>query len=710
MQNQHELQKEREYVALVQQVLYEVINQAEGSVSLQNEMVRDMLTRAWAELRLKPTALSPQELQQLSTEIDRYQTRANFSKERMVQSEEMLLQPFFARIDFLPDGNGEELQKVVIGLYSLSGPNGDLLVHDWRAPISGLYYDALPGPTSYLCPDGEIKGILTLKRQYRFENGKLTYFVDTDVSIEDNMLMDLLSASSSRHMQQIVSTIQREQNLAVRSEVVGVLSVSGGAGSGKTSVAMHRIAYLMYRFRDSMNSKRIVVLSPSDAFSKYISTILPSLGEENVQPQSMHHIVRQVLGRKCESPFEQVERLLTKPIELRKQSIVYKSSHQFIEFLDTFIRNFTEQGPEMEELAHEKRVLATKEELTKLYRKEYNTLTPALRLMRIQKLMEDRMNDWAMAMKKPYERALAGQYQGKQLQRATQMAYTHKLHPLKNQVNVLLRLRPVDLYALCMRAASQPLAQAAQENADANLIWWEDAPAIAYLWIRLGFHSPNNSIRHILLDEVQDYSPIALKLLKALYPHTQATLLGDPNQCTTPYMPPAEPQSWAVPFEPYPTEHVALQRCYRSTKQIAQLCNKILGKQAAIPFGRDGSMPVCDAFSSDKLAKTVAAWREQGLSVAVATRTQTRAKQLLKSIRKSELLEVGDSLSDAPAETVWISGYHLLKGLEFDGLIIVWDDVGLDDSERRRLYTACSRALHKLCILAPQPLLDKINA
>ncbi len=692
---QQELARERAYVAQVQQLLYEVIRRAEGSVSLQDETIRMMISDAWDELRLKPTALSPWDLEQLSAEIDRYQARADFSRERMARAEQMLLKPFFDRVDFQENGANQS-EKIVIGLYSLSAPGGELLVHDWRAPVSSLYYDAMPGPAEYDCPQGKIVGTMTLKRQYRFENGRLQYYVDTDVSIDDQMLLDLLSASSTGPMQQIVSTIQKEQNAAIRHENVHLLSVCGGAGCGKTSVAMHRAAYLMYRYRESLDARRIVILSPSDAFSEYISSVLPSLGEENAKTLTLYRIVRKLLARKMETPFAQQEKLLRDRDALRMESIEYKSRPEFIAFLDGFAARYTQMGPAFEDLADKHGVLASREELIRLYTQEFTLLNPAYRLMRMRKTMESRLDDRAKSLSDRYEQKLMDRYRGKELEAATRMAAVQHLHPLRSQVNRALKIDPLRLYAECMKDAPDALARAARENAEAGLLWWEDAVPASYLWLKLGFVGTDETIRHLLIDEAQDYTPLEMRFLHRLYPQAHATLLGDPRQRTAVALKDCAPERWGEWFDEPAAPMVRLNRCYRSTRQITLFCNGLIQSDEIEPLGRDGEAVYSGPFSEDALKDFLSAHAHG--SLAVVTPSHRMAQLLSKRLAGSILLEPDEDAVPHERGKVVVSCLQLMKGLEFDAVAVVWDKPTDAPSERRRLYTACSRALHALAL------------
>ena len=300
MQHLKDLQSEREYTARVQRLLIGLIEQAQVMSCEHLESMQAIVSEAWKELRERPTALSQQELDQLATEVDRFAARKQFNENMAERSKRMLTNPFFARVDFI-EKDSNEIEKIVIGLYSLKDEKGDLLVHDWRAPVCSLYYDSEPGDVEYRSPSGIIAGQLTLKRQYRMENGQLKYYVDTHMSIDDDMLLDVLSGNTTNHMRQIVSTIQSEQNAAIRQEDAKVVSVVGGAGSGKTSVAMHRAAFLMYRQRDILDASKIQIISPSTAFSEYVSNVLPELGEENIRARTLRDIVESVLEKRWKS-------------------------------------------------------------------------------------------------------------------------------------------------------------------------------------------------------------------------------------------------------------------------------------------------------------------------------------------------------------------------------------------------------------------------
>ncbi len=700
-----ELERERAYTARVQQLVYAVIQKTRGFTKAHDQTIRDMLSDAWEELRLKPTALSPQDLEQLSTEIDRYLVRKNFSEEVAQRYERMLLNPFFARIDFREDG-ADAPEKIVIGLYSLKNERGDLMVHDWRAPICSLYYDAQPGEVAYRAPDGLIRGTMTLKRQYRMEGGRLKYYVDTDVSIDDEMLLDILSRATSSHMRSIVATIQQEQNLAIRHESARVVSVIGGAGSGKTSVAMHRAAYLMYRHRDQLDASHIAVLSPSSAFSEYISTVLPDLGEENAQAVTLHGLMRRILGREIEPSIRQIERLVDEGSPLRRQSVRFKSDLKFCDVLSAYAQRFEEEGPRFSDVGLEKHLLISRQDLEQLYRVEFKVLNPALRLIRIQTVLENRLDGWEKTLAVQYESRFLKSYRGRELELAKRLAVAQHLAPIRQQIRQMISVDPLKMLSDALSGAPRQLREAARENALSGVVWWEDAPAVAWLMVRLGFAAPDKSMRHILVDEAQDYPDIALRLLSAFYPAAQVTLLGDVSQRTCPGMPPCNPRAWGADFQSPKAPLVRLTRSYRSTQPITRLCNALIPDEPhALEFGREGDFPGIEPFMPKRLGELVDEWKAEGMKhIALITRSQSEAAKLARSLGGAILLTGGDDDMLPESGGVVVSGYHLIKGLEFDAVAVVWPGVEVTDGERRRLYTACSRALHRLVLMCDDAL------
>ncbi len=233
-----------------------------------------------------------------------------------------------------------EIQPVYIGIHNFYDPNSKTsLIYDWRAPVSGMFYDHELGKASYTSPAGEIKGDISLKRQYRVRDGKMEFMIESSLAIRDEILQKELSANADDKMKNIVATIQREQNRIIRNEDTNTLIIQGVAGSGKTSIALHRIAYLLYTFKDSLSAKEILIISPNKVFADYISNVLPELGEETIPETGMEQILSGILDNKYkyQNFFEQVNELLAKPAPDFTRRIQYKASCDFISQLDRFM-------------------------------------------------------------------------------------------------------------------------------------------------------------------------------------------------------------------------------------------------------------------------------------------------------------------------------------------------------------------------------------
>ena len=360
--------------------------------------------------------------------------------------------------------------------------------------------------------------------------------------------------------------------------------------------------------------------------------------------------------------------------ELRHQSVAYKAGAEFLQRITDYVERFREHGPYFTTLSLGDNVLISRAELEHMYREEFKILSPAQRLNRLNLIVESRLENWEKTLYPQYEKQLIPSYRDKELAFATRMAVAQRLRPLRAQARQLFDLNPLNLFAQAMRGAPAALKKAAYENANAGLIWWEDAPAIGYIMLRLGFVKPDTGIRHLLIDEAQDYPDIFLKFLAANYPSAHATLLGDPNQRTLSSLPPCDPQVWGSLMGSPDAPLVELRCGYRSTVQIGDYCNAFLGKEAVSnPYGRSGKPVEEIAFSQEALESLLTRWRKAGHKrVALVTRSQKRAEALSKSLKGSFLL-TGD-VDELEDEGVIVSALHLMKGLEFDAVAVIWPE------------------------------------
>ena len=334
-------EQEKEYLQRVIGIIHDTINHTDSSVKEHVETLQEYKDYIWSN-----KDIDPHEIRSMRESILNHYALGESVIHKRNRLGRILDIPYFGRIDFR-EQIGFKKQKdesrtmpVYIGIHTFYDTKNKMnLIYDWRAPISGMFYDHELGKASYSSPTGEVNGEISLKRQYRIRNGKMEYMIESSLTVHDDILQKELSSNSDDKMKNIVTTIQREQNRIIRNEDAHALIIQGVAGSGKTSIALHRIAYLLYTLKGTISSKDILIISPNKVFADYISNVLPELGEESVPEISMEQILSKVLDDKYkyQNFFGQVTELLEKPNHDFIGRIRYKSSFEFISQLDKFI-------------------------------------------------------------------------------------------------------------------------------------------------------------------------------------------------------------------------------------------------------------------------------------------------------------------------------------------------------------------------------------
>src|SRR5690606_31084242 len=275
--------------------------------------------------------------------------------------------PYFGRIDFVEEGE-KKAEQIYIGLFSLMDEDGEnFLIYDWRAPIARMYYDYAPGPAQYEPMDSIIKGEIELKRQYIIRNGRIKGMFDTTITIGDEILQAVLSGQADNHMKNIVATIQKEQNAIIRNNKKKYIVVQGAAGSGKTSAAMQRVAYLLYRYRETLKAENILLFSPNQMFNSYVSTVLPELGEDNMEQSTFYQYLQQRLNIDIENPYTQIEYVLgakqDQAYDIRKKSIQFKASLAYKKIIDHYVKDLLTTGMLFKNIRFRGELLISKKEI-----------------------------------------------------------------------------------------------------------------------------------------------------------------------------------------------------------------------------------------------------------------------------------------------------------------------------------------------------------
>ena len=624
--------------------------------------------------------------------------------------------PYFGRIRIQEAGHGPE--DIYIGISTLWSPTDEPVIYDWRAPVCSLFYEAEPGEASYRAPAGDIPVTLTLKRQYRIEKGVMRALFDTDLKIDDPVLQDILSRQTSARMRTIVTTIQRQQNQAIRTEGPRHLLVHGPAGSGKTSVALHRAAWLLYRYKDTLTREDILILSPNSIFSDYISEVLPSLGEDPVPTRTFMDLTREKIpGYRLEDPIVQTETLLTRrgTIETQKRldSITYKSSHSFLKELDAYVEALETDWPYFKPIRYRDTVIMELNEIKQLYGRTRGSVTA--RLDRVRTMGLDRIHQYRKVLTQEILETLSyedGYINRKEMRASARLRAAGELREIRARWYADTGLSGVAAYADCLtRIAERQTGDIPDLCRDTlryvragHSLRAEDIGAVLYLSVRLDSLHRDVRVRHIILDEVQDYTPIQLAYLAQAYPQSRLTLVGDINQRALVGNHLARLSDIGL----NDMIEVELSVSYRSTSEITRHCTSILGDEATgviRAVDRHGP-PVRRLSCGDgevfmrEIRSILSEWKDTYGSIALITRTMDSAHRLHARLRETSPVHLVDADQQTFVHGVVILPVYLAKGLEFDAVIVLCPEGdAYDEGERLLYYTACSRALHGLCVL-----------
>lgn len=655
--------------------------------------------------------------------------------------------PYFGRIDFAEQ---EEVvaDRIYLGIGSLLDQSEEnFLVYDWRAPVSSLYYDYPPGPAHYETPGGTVSGELELKRQYIIRDGQIRSLFDTGVTIGDELLQEVLGKQADPQMKSIVATIQKEQNRLIRDERNRLLIVQGAAGSGKTSAALQRVAYLLYRYRETLRAEQIVLFSPNPMFNSYVSTVLPELGEENMQQTTFQEYLEHLLGRtfQLEDPFAQMEYVLTAMHEpgyaARVEGIAYKASTAFLHALDRYVGQLGQAGLLFKDVKFRGDVILTKQAIAEQFYSHAPTLPIPNRLRLVAEWILQELHNLAQAEReKPWveeemelldpESYLKAYQKLRRKKRFTEnsfddfdserdmlamMIVQERFKPLRSRVKRLLFL---DIPALFRQffvhlpadadlpANWQDICAQTVERLDRAELAYEDATPYLYLKERMEGVRTNNAIRHVFLDEAQDYTAFQFAYLKRLFPRSKMTVLGDLNQAIFAHAAATEGFApLAGLYRNEPTETLILTRSYRSTRPIVEFTRGLVaGGESIEPFNRDGEKPTLTNAQdrADLLANIVARIRDLQQAghqtIAIICKTERESKEAYDALRGDFPLRLIGKETVAYEAGLLVIPSYLAKGVEFDAVILF--DASKEqygrESERKLFYTACTRAMHEL--------------
>jgi DNA helicase II / ATP-dependent DNA helicase PcrA len=745
----------------VDQLVQMVDRKEEALKSKNNKVTSDVLeikTTFWNDVTINmdeaddvaETYSSIKQQSQLLSERER--TRGLIDKQLKVLNR-LKNSPYFGRIDFLEDGENTA-DKIYIGIASLLDMKDEnFLIYDWRAPIASMYYDYSPGPAKYETPSGTFHGDIKLKRQYIIRNGQLKAMFDTGVTIGDEMLQEVLANQADTQMKSIVATIQKEQNQIIRNEKAKLLIVQGVAGSGKTSAALQRVAYLLYRYRGKINSENIMLFSPNTLFNSYVATVLPELGEENMKQTTFQEYLNSRIHRDffLEDAYDQMEYLLVsirdKEYENRMESIRYKASNEFKQLIDRYGEELRSEGMIFEDIVFRRKTIITKEEIKQFF---YNidqsiSIPNKIELVKnwlikeLKKAMKrEQSEDWVqeeiqflekedfleaynrLQEKEGFSINSFDDYDREEAFLA-QMVVKQRFKRLFNRVKKLRFVNLLELYKKIYKLENnttkwEEIKKISIKSLNSMIMTYEDATPFVYLQDLILGRNSDTSIRHVFIDEAQDYSPFQFSYIQQLFPYSKVTLLGDINQAIYSGVTNSQTVLMEAKSTNDETETIILTKTYRSTKPIVEFTKGFIENGEKIEaFNRKGPKPTLsilkDFWEVEKeLILKVNTLKENGYkTIAVICKTAKESKLVYDSLKNEMIVRLIEKGTLAYEEGILIIPAYLAKGIEFDAVLIFDTSQYSRDEERKLFYTACTRAMHELHLFSvevPSPLLN----
>ncbi|WP_088189685.1 UvrD-helicase domain-containing protein [Desulfosporosinus sp. FKA] len=657
---------------------------------------------------------------------------SSYNPQRIKNLKKMINSPYFGRFDFIEKGCSEK-ENIYIGLYNLMDRNtGRVYVYDWRAPISSIFYRYELGEVMYDTPAGISRGDVSLKRQYKIWNSKLKYFFDCSVRITDEILQEVLSQNTSAKMKNIIETIQKEQDIIIRDRDHELLIVQGTAGSGKTSIALHRIAFLLYEgLNSNLRSNEVVILSPNTVFSHYISSVLPELGEENVEQSVFDDLISEVFqGRFGEETRDmQLETLIHSrgktSGEVRRQSIDFKGSRVFKQILDRLLWYYAHRLIPFEDVYYNGTILATRQQLKNRFlhneigipmAKQLKIIETFLlkkvhplqkkRLQRLEKIVEK--SEGHEFEIKSFSRLLAIRQAvafRERIRKFTIVDYRDLYMLLFKNHGLLLKLAR----GLTLPETTEEIILTTLQNLQKGQVHYEDYAPLLYLKLKIEGNDVVSGIKHVVIDEAQDYTPLQYEVFRILYNNATYTVLGDIRQTIEKTADSLLYDDISEILNKGKMIKLSLNKGYRSTCEINTFAQALLGEgtqQGYASIERHGEEPTVipqetlEAMDRS-IVEDIAKFTEQGYeSIAVICKTQGEAEKVFGRLKKSVQLTLIKPRGGEVTKGPLVIPTYMAKGLEFD-VVIAYDvskENYVSDFDRQLLYITCTRALHRLVI------------
>ncbi len=674
-------QQEREYLKLVRKM---ISRQLDGTNTSVDEHVRTL--REYKEYLWNNKDIDVQEKRSMRESILNLLALGNHSIKGRDRLEKMLHSPYFGRIDFAPaslqnpNTPRNAILPIYIGIHSLYDlEQKKIVVYDWRAPVSGMFYDHELGDAFYEAPSGRIEGRISLKRQYQIRKGILEYMIESSLTIRDDVLRRELSANASDKMKNIVATIQREQNAIIRNEEEQVLIIQGVAGSGKTSVALHRVAYLLYAHKGEISASDIMIVSPSKVFSDYISNVLPELGEETVPETSMDQILSGILDKKYKYRdfFDQVAELIGKPPAGFEERVRFKSTFDFVNLLDQYILYLENQCFVPHDVPLNHLITLPAEYIAEQFRRFHRY--PVRRRYTV-------MTDYILQIAQTqYKVSVDGA----------------KRNMVREQIRKMFTANnDMQAYKGFYEWAGKPEMFKMRGR---GILEYADLAPLAYLHMAMEGYTARSDVKHLLVDEMQDYTPIQYRVLQKIYPCAK-TILGDAGQSVNPF---GSSTAETIRKACQGGVIVRMNKSYRSTCEITAFARTIFHDTQAEVVDRHGEPPQLLHYKTAEeevqgIGQLITRFKDSGFrSLGIICKDEPHARALHEKLKEQHPGIIFLSYQSTSYEHgIMVTYTHMAKGLEFDQVIIphVTAKNYHTDLDRSLLYIAVTRAMHHLTV------------
>lgn len=667
--SEKELQQEKDYLDNCTKLIKDYLSELGQDLYEKEEKIQEFKKYIWDN----KSQLDPTELKSLMSDNDievflAMEKGKYFQKLYKIQSS-----PYFGSIVFEEDQEKEK--NIYLGITHLEDKNKNYLIYDWRAPISSLFYDYEIGKCSYKAPSGFISGNLKRKRQYKIENGKIKHIFDNSINIDDSLLQEVLSKDSSDKMKNIVNTIQQEQNKIIRNVEDKNLIVQGIAGSGKTSVALHRIAFLLYKI-ENLTSNNILIFSPNNVFSEYISNVLPELGEDNPSETTYSSFLTSCIKeyKEIETFTEFISRYYTYK-EKNPNIVKYKQSDGIIEDLDNYINSIVKNARITKDIEHDKNIY-DKDTLNRLLER-YSKFPLFMRITEASKKLSEINYDGKRSHAKSFERLLLD---GLNIEKKYKKIY-HDFF----------------ISPYCKVKLTEQEIKSFISNKKIN---YEDAIIFSYIKGKLQGFNYNSNIKQIVIDEAQDYTLLQYKILNEIFKRSSWTILGDINQTINPYYKYDDLNKISSVINNN-TRYLELTKTYRSSARIIEYTNNILGLKHISAIRKDNEKPVLFRKENNlkkQLLNDINYLRSYK-SCAIITKDDREAEEIYELLKDDIGIGKITQNEEVYRKDLIVVPSYMAKGLEFDSVIVYnKPNNKYKNNEKYLYYVACTRSQHELII------------